>query len=510
MISALKARRGARKSPQAGAEVAAVDLGSNSFHMLVARDNGGQLQVIDRLREAVRLAAGLDERRRLRPEVQARALSCLERFGQRLRGITLAHVRVVGTNTLRRLQDGASFVAAAERAIGHPIEVISGVEEARLVYHGVTHGLGSSRPRRLIVDIGGGSTELIIGRAGEPKFMESVSLGCVVHTQRFFSDGVITRARMREACIAARVELEFLERRYRSAGWDVAIGASGTVRGVWRVMVAQGWTDELITRDALEKTIDMTIRAGSVDRIDFPGLRDDRRPIFAGGLAVLAGVFDSLALQKMETSEHALREGVIYDLLGRLSDRDVRSESVAALAQRYGVDQRHAADIERTVLKLLDEAAGHWKLDRTIAAQLLRWAASLHEIGLAISHDGYHRHSEYILRNADLFGFSQTDQKLLAALVRLHRGKFTLSVIEDVPAAWRALILRLATLLRLAVLLHRSRTPDLRVPFRLRVLSGVLTLGFRPGWLRRHPLTHEDLELEADYLKPAGFRLKFS
>jgi exopolyphosphatase/guanosine-5'-triphosphate,3'-diphosphate pyrophosphatase len=502
-------RRRTRKRPHPGAEVAAVDLGSNSFHMLVARDNSGQLQVLDRLREPVRLAAGLDERRRLRPEAQARALSCLERFGQRLRGIPPERVRVVGTNTLRRLQDGASFIAAAERAIGHQLEVISGVEEARLVYHGVTHGLGKARPRRLIVDIGGGSTELIIGRGNEPKLMESVSLGCVVHTQRFFSDGVITASRMREARIAARVELEFLERRYRASGWDVAIGASGTVRGAWRVMMAQEWTDELITRDALEKAINLTVKAGSVANIGFPGLRDDRRPVFAGGIAVLAGVFDSLGLQKMETSEYALREGVIYDLLGRLSDHDVRDESVAALAQRTGADERHAADIEHTVLKLLDEA-GRWVPDRPAAIQLLRWAARLHEIGLAISHDGYHRHSEYILRNADLFGFSQTGQKLLAALVRLHRGKFTLSVIEEVPAAWREMILRLAVLMRLAVVLHRSRTPGLRVPFRLRTAGDTVKLGFRPGWLQRHPLTREDLELEVDYLKPAGFRLKFS
>ena len=500
----------ARPTRRRGGEVAAVDLGSNSFHMLVAQDSGGQLRVLDRLREPVRLAAGLDDRRRLSSDAQGRALACLERFGQRLRGIPSSRVRVVGTNTLRRMQDGAAFITTAERALGHSIEIISGVEEARLVYHGVTHGIGTARPRRLIVDIGGGSTELIIGKATEPRLMESVSLGCVVHTQRFFADGVITRERMRDARLAARVEMEFLERRYRAAGWDVAIGASGTVRGAWRVMMAQGWTDELITRQALEKVIAMTVRAGHVDNINFPGLREDRRPVFAGGIAVLAGVFDSLRLRAMETSECALREGVVYDLLGRLSDHDVRSQSVAALAQRYGADARHAANVERTALKALADCASAWQLDRGVSTQLLSWAARLQEIGLAISHDGYHRHSEYILRNADLFGFSLTDQKLLAALVRLHRGKLALSVVEDVPGAWRETVLRLAVLLRLAMLLHRSRTPDLRVPFRLVVGERSITLRLRPGWLTRHPLTREDLELEADYLKPAGFRLKFA
>src|SRR5581483_3611900 len=284
-----------------------------------------------------------------------------------------------------------------------------GVEEARLVYSGVTHGMGTTQPRRLVVDIGGGSTELIVGRLAEPRLMESTALGCVTHTQRFFADGEVTRARMREARLAARVELEFIERRYRAAGWDVAVGASGTVRGAWRVMMGQGWTDELITREALEQTLDLVVRAGHVDNFDFPGLREDRRPVFAGGLAVLAGVFDSLGLKKMETSEFALREGVIYDLLGRLHDRDVRAASVSAMAERYGVDRPHAAEVERSALRLLEQVEAEWGLQGREGARLLSWAALLHEIGLVIAHDSSHRHGEYILRHAELFGFSQTD-----------------------------------------------------------------------------------------------------
>ena len=325
-----------------GETVAAVDLGSNSFHMLVARDSGGQLQIIDRLREAVRLAAGLDADRHLSPEAQQRALACLTRFGQRLQGLPADRVRVAGTNTLRRMRDGAAFIAAAEKALGHPIQIISGVEEARLVYSGVTHGMGRARPGRLVVDIGGGSTELIIGKGDEPRLMESVALGCVVHTQRHFADGVITRAGFRKARLAARVELEFLERRYREAGWDVAIGASGTIRGAWRVMMAQGWAEDRITREALEKTVSLTVAAGHVSAINFEGLREDRRPVFAGGLAVLAGVFDALEIDAMDTSEHALREGLVYDLLGRLDNRDVRAAAVDATARRYGADTHSA------------------------------------------------------------------------------------------------------------------------------------------------------------------------
>jgi exopolyphosphatase/guanosine-5'-triphosphate,3'-diphosphate pyrophosphatase len=492
-------------------EVAAVDLGSNSFHMLVARENDGQLQVLDRLREAVRLAAGLGPDRKLTREAETRALACLERFGQRLRQLPQNRVRVVGTNTLRRLQDGGAFVAAAEKALGHEIGIISGVEEARLVYNGVTHGMDSrrgARRRRLVVDIGGGSTELIIGRGADAQLMESVPLGCVVHTQRFFSDGEITRARMREARLAARVEIEFLEHRYRRAGWDVALGASGTVRGAWRVMKGQGWSDELITREALEKTLEMTIRAGKIERIDFPGLREDRRPVFAGGIAVLAGIFDGLGITAMETSDRALREGLIYDLLGRLSDRDVRNRSVEQMAERYGIDRQHAQAVERTALKLLDQVAASWQLDRRIATTLLHWAAQLQEIGLIIAHDGSHRHGEYILRNADMFGFSQTDQTMLAALVRLQRGKFANSVIEEIPEAWRALVRKLAVIFRLAVVLHRARTPGLRVPLKISIDARTVKLDFRPGWLDRYPLTREDLEIEAQALEAAGLRLR--
>lgn len=509
MAPARKPNKAAAQSA-AGETVAAVDLGSNSFHMLVAREDAGQLQIIDRLRDAVRLAGGLDQERHLSLDAQGRALAALTRFGQRLRGLASARVRVVGTSTLRRMKDGERFLEAAERALGHEIEIISGVEEARLVYSGVTHGMGRSNPRRLVVDIGGGSTELIIGHRDEPKLMESVALGCVVHTQRFFADGEITRARFRQARLAARVELEFLERRYREAGWDVAVGASGTIRGAWRVMMGQGWTEETLTRDALEKTVNLLVQTARVERIDYPGLREDRRPVFVGGLAVLAGVFDALQIQEMHTSEHALREGLVYDLLGRLGNRDVRGAAVAATAKRYGADASHAGAVERTALKSLAQVVVAWQLPRTLSATLLGWAAQLHEIGLVIAHDNHHKHGEYILANGDLRGFSLTDQRLLAALVRLHRGKFAESAWKDLPSEWQEPIQKLAVLLRLAVLLHRSRTPGIRLPFTLTAVRKGLEVHFPEGWLAKHPLTEADLAQEAEYLLTAGWRLRYS
>ncbi|HEX4895992.1 MAG TPA: Ppx/GppA phosphatase family protein [Solimonas sp.] len=500
-----------RRSAARGAatEVAAVDLGSNSFHMLVARVEAGQLQIVDRLREPVRLAAGLDADKRLKPDAALRALACLQRFGQRLRGIPRERVRAVGTNTLRRLRRGTDFQAAAEAALGHPIEIIAGLEEARLVYGGVTHGMGRHKPRRLVVDIGGGSTELIIGQGPRPRLMESVALGCVVHTQRFFEDGEITPARFKRARLAARVELEFLERRYRRAGWDLAIGSSGTIRGIWRVATAEGWSEQDLTRDALEQVIDATLMRSHVQEIDFAALREDRRPVFVGGLAVLAGVFDSLAIKRMETSERALREGLVYDLIGRLANHDVRDESVAAMARRYAVDLRQAADLQRTALKILEQVGPAWDLDLPHARRFIAWAAQLHEVGLVITHNGYHKHGDYILRNSDLQGFSQTDQRLLAALVRLHRGKFALDTLDELPTIWVEPVRRMAMVLRLAYLLHRSRTPALRPPIRVAATRRGIDLGFtQKRWLERHPLTLADLEREVEYLAATQMRLK--
>ncbi|SEQ29443.1 exopolyphosphatase / guanosine-5'-triphosphate,3'-diphosphate pyrophosphatase [Solimonas aquatica] len=507
-------KRRLRPAPRlSGQEFAAIDLGSNSFHMLVARMSGGELQVIDRLREPVRLAEGLDGggSRNLRTDVAQRALNCLRRFGERLRGIPAAHVRAVGTNTMRKLAANSGFHAEAEAALGHSIEIIAGLEEARLVYRGVIHGRGRAHPRRLVVDIGGGSTELIIGRGEEPRLMESVSLGCVVHTRKFFEDGRISEARFKRARLAAGVELEFLQQPYRKAGWDVAIGSSGTIRGIWRVMKEQGWSDEHLTREGLEQVIALALKRKDIGDIDFPGLREDRRPVFIGGLAVLAGVFDTLDIRRMETSDRALREGLLYDLIGRLSDHDVREQAVASMAERYGVDLVQAENLERTALQILDQVGEAWDLEPHLAGQFLRWAARLHEVGLVITHNGYHKHGEYIVRHSDLAGFSQTDQKALAALVRLHRGKFAAGALAELPQNWVEPLRYLAMILRLAYLLHRSRAADLKPPLRVQATRRTLDLQFtRKHWLDEHPLTRADLEREAAHLETLPMKLRLA
>lgn len=490
--------------------VAAVDLGSNSFHMLVARAGESGLQVIDRLREPVRLAQGLTADKTLSKQAEARALDCLERFGQRLKDIPPHRVRIVGTNTLRRLRRARHFIAQAEACLGHRVEVIAGVEEARLIYGGVTHGLPANGSRRLVVDIGGGSTELIIGADGGPQLMRSVHMGCVSWTQQFFSDGELSRKSLRRARLQASAALKYLVRDYQQVGWDVALGASGSIRAVWRVGAAMGLDEHHITRASIEAIEQAVSECKSIAALELPGLREDRKPVFAGSLSVLAGVFDSLNIESMEVSDRALREGVIYDLLGRLSDQDVRDRSTTALAGRFKLDTDQARRVEIIATELLDQVAESWGLDDDEYHHFLCWAAQLHEIGMAISHAGYHKHSAYVLAQVDLHGFSRTDQQILAAIVRGHRGKWPEDAFKALPKGWRKAAQRLAVLLRVAVILNRGRNLTEAPAIAARASKSALRLSMPEGWLEQHALTRTDLEQDARRLSAAQFALEFN
>jgi exopolyphosphatase/guanosine-5'-triphosphate,3'-diphosphate pyrophosphatase len=499
-------------APVASAQtVAAADLGSNSFHMIVGRlDNGGQLQIVDRLREPVRLAAGLDDAKRLTSEAQQRALDCLARFGQRLAGLPQGAVRAVGTNTLRQLHDGGEFLARAEAALGHPIEIIAGREEARLVYLGVAHGLAAGDELRLVVDIGGGSTELIIGQRFEPRERESMHMGCVSVSRRFFPDGRVTEQAMESAMLACRLELQPVKSQFRAGRWDKAVGSSGTIKSIGDIVRAAGWCPEGITRQALKKLRRALIAAGHVNALDVPGLTDDRRPVLAGGVAVLSAVFKSLDVAQMLVSDLALREGLLYELLGHIRhEDDVRDRTVDALLKRYDVDRPHAERVAATADFVFGRVATAWSLDPEEHGALLRWAALLHETGLAISHSQFQKHGAYILANADLPGFSRQQQALLAALVRNHRRKLASEGFDALPESARLTARRLCVLLRLAALLHRSRSTAPKPAFGLAAENNALILRFPEGWLDDRPLTRSELEQESLFLRAGGFSLAF-
>ncbi len=489
--------------------IAALDLGSNSFHMLVARVEHDSFRVVDRMRGMIRLAAGLDTDNLLGDKAIARALACLEQFGERVRSLPRGSVRAVGTNTLRKARNAADFIARGELALGHSIDIISGYEEARLIYLGVSHGLEDEADIRLVVDIGGGSTEFILGRRFDPLYMESLHMGCVSHSARYFPDGIINPATMRAAEIAARLELEPLETSFRRIGWQSEIGASGSIIAIRDVISALGFSQDGVTPPALARLQQVMFDLGRVERLNLPGLSDERRPVFAGGVAILAAIFDALGLQRMRVSQSALREGLLYDLLGRIHQEDVRERTVADLITRYQIDSGQGERVDATAQMLLNQCPSEWNLAGDEQRRLLRWAAQLHEIGLAISHSQYQKHGDYLLSNLDMPGFARGEQRRLATLVRNHRRKVAAPGTHQLPAGEVAQVLRLSCVLRLAFVLHRRRTNEALPAIEFSVDGDNVKLRFPLDWLNAHPLTRADLEQEALYLKPSGFKLKF-
>jgi len=490
-------------------QLAALDLGSNSFHMLVVQVSNGRIQVLDKLKEMVRLAEGLDAHDDLSEPVARRALDCLERFGQRLRDLPPRNVRVVGTNTLRRANNAGDFIERAEAALGHTVEIIPGREEARLIYLGVCHALEDDHERRLVIDIGGGSTEIILGRRFKPELMESLFMGCVGVSRTYFADGRLRNAQFQEAVNHARQELEPIERAYAERGWDAVVGASGTILATQEILRAMGIEQSCITLEGLEQIRRAIIQARTLDNLNLPGLPAERAAVFPGGLAILYAIFDRLGISRMQATSGALREGVIHDLLGRALHQDVRESTVRDLIGRYHIDEKHARRVRETAIGLLAQVANDWQLTDPNDKPLLYWAADLHEIGMDIAHTQYHKHGGYLLQHMDMPGFSSWDQQQLAALVRSHRRKFPVGEpLFSGPDSVR--MVRLAALLRLATVLHRNRVSRPLPHVALRVQRQQLCLSLPDSWLRRHPLTRLDLQQEAAYLSAAGLELKIS
>ncbi|RPE81186.1 exopolyphosphatase [Vulcaniibacterium tengchongense] len=489
--------------------LAAVDIGSNSFHMVVARYVLGQLRIVDRLRETVRMAEGLDRKGGLAPEARQRALDCLARFGQRIRDVPPQRVRAIATNTVRRLADPQAFLVPAEAALGHAIEVVSGREEARLIYLGVAHAQ-PSKPgeRRLVIDIGGGSTECIIGTGFEALERESLQVGCIATTRRFFDNGKLSKKKWRAALTEVTAEFQQFAATYRSLGWHEALGSSGTNKAIGEICAAMKLTKGAVTAEALPVVRDRLLQADRIDAIDLPGLSAERRPVIAGGVLILEAAFDALGLTRMMVSKAAMREGILYDMIGRGGADDPRDVSVAALMQRYGIDENQAQRVEATALRLFDQVARSWQLDDDDRL-MLRRAARLHELGLAIAHSQYHVHGAYVVEHSDIAGFSQQQQRFLAALVRTHRRGIPKSAFDALPDRLLTPARRLAALLRLAVLLHRAHEADPIPQLEARADDAQLTLTLSRRWLETRPLLRADLEGEPEDMAGLGIALGF-
>ena len=497
------------QQPNSHDVLAAVDLGSNSFHMIIARLRDGHFQVLDRLREMVQLRAGLDKDFYLSLEAQERALACLERFGERIRHLPFGDVRVVGTNTLRVAHNSRRFLRQARLALGHPIEIVTGEEEARLIYLGVAHSLAFDQNRRLVMDIGGGSTEFIIGEGFTGLMRESLEMGCVSFSQKYFEKGDTPPEAMQKAILAAARRIRTIQRPYRLAGWTEAIGASGTIRCVANICKEEGWADDgVITGEAIIKLVEKLSDAGSVEKAKLQGLSEERASVIAGGVCVLAAAFDRLGIERMTVSDGALREGLLYDLLGRIQHDDERERTVLALARRYDIDELHADRISVMATQLFEQVAHDWELDYDDLLHRLQWACKLHEVGLAISHNQFHKHSAYLVGHSDLPGFSREEQQVLSVMVRGQRRSFPKKYIKDLPDDLQLSTQRLTVLLRLAMVFNRGRSEKADTYIKLKVSGKKLILTLPDGWLKEHPLTEADLVHEAEHLKKIDLRLQ--
>ncbi len=493
---------------QDGDLLAAIDLGSNSFHMVIARYQLGQLQVVDRLRETVRMADGLDGKGGLSNEARQRALECLARFGQRIREVPSLRVRALATNTVRQLRSPQTFLMPAETALGHAVEVVSGREEARLIYLGVAHAQPPKpEERRLVIDIGGGSTEFIIGRGFQTLERESLQAGCIASTRRFFPGGKLSKKKWKDALTEIGAEFQQFANQYKALGWHEAIGSSGTHKAIGEICAAMKLTKGAITAQALPALRDELLKAKRIEDIQLPGLSSERRPIIAGGILVLEAAFQALGLETLMVSKAAMREGILYDMLGRGSENDPRDNSVGALMQRYGIDDNQAARVEGTARRLFDQAANSWSLDMD-DERMIGWAAHLHELGLIIAHSQYHVHGSYILENSDIAGFSRQEQQVLAALVRTHRRNVPKSAFDALPDRLVLPTRRMAALLRLAVLLHRAHESDPIPTLELTAEDNRLALILSQSWIDSRPLLRADLIGEVDGMAGLGIAFK--
>jgi exopolyphosphatase / guanosine-5'-triphosphate,3'-diphosphate pyrophosphatase len=491
--------------------IAAVDLGSNSFRLEVGRVVDDQIYTLDSLKESVRLASGLQADKSLDRASQERALDALSRFGERIRGLPPEAVRAVATNALRVAKNANPFLREAEAALGFPIEIIAGREEARLIYIGAVHSLPASDQQRLVFDIGGGSTEFIIGNGMKPLCLESLFMGCVSYSLRYFPDGHIDRKRMNEAQMAAAKEVSLIAHTYQKTGWGEAIGSSGTAKAIAEILEQNDLNPNGlsgITRSGLDRLCALMIKYKRMDALPLNGIKSDRIPVLTGGVAIMSAILDTLSIDRVTYADGALRLGVLYDLLGRFHHHDMRAATVKQFQRRYQVESGQADRVSETALRIFKDLMGlklrkPEELERDI--QFMDWAASLHEVGLSIAHTGYHKHGAYILSYADMPGFSKMDQARLALLVLCHRGK--LNKVEELnreDVAWRQILS-----LRLASILHRSRLEGASVPeLAARETVNGFTLQLPALWLEENPMTAAALHDESAIWDEAGFRLR--
>lgn len=485
--------------------IAALDIGSNSFHFVYARIIDHKIQVLHREKYRVRLASGLDESGNLSPEAIDRALGVLELLAPTVEKLNRNQFRAVATYTLRKAKNASDLQNAAEEVFPFPIEIISGHEEARLIYQGVAY-TAPDHGKRLVIDIGGGSTELIVGRGYEVENLVSLNMGCVNFTNRFFNEGVISSPAFDNAIAQARAEVSSKVSRFNRNNWQLCVGCSGTIKAISRVIQLNDVGNGRVTLASLRQLREQLERFEHIDQIVMDGLNENRRPVICSGLSVLIGLFEALDIETLTYSDAALREGVMYENYQQAKHSDVQDKSVQSIQQRFSVDIAQANQVERVLMTLLQSADRHWKLPSELI-NLCRWATMLHEVGFDINVASYHHHSAYIVSNADLPGFNREEQQVLAWLVKNQRKKPQVDTLPEVPSLKRQRVLSALALLRLAVLIcHRRLLVELP-ELSLHVDKKALTLHLQENLTSSHPLLVESLEKEQQHIRILGLRL---
>jgi len=490
--------------------IAAIDLGSNSFHMVVAKVVGSDLQLVSRHKQRVRLASGLDSELNLSHSAMERALECLAMFAERLQGLDKSNVRIAATHTLRRAKNAHLFIERAKEVMPFPIEIIPGEEEARLIYLGVAHTQVESNSK-LVVDIGGGSTEMIIGQEFEPELLNSKQMGCVSFTEQYFKNGKLSGKNFNKAILATEQKLESIVSAYRKKGWDIALGSSGTIKAIQEVLVGLGFEDGLITTKRLDTLIETLCNFDSIEEIELIGLTEERKPVFAAGVAILSAIFKALRIEQMFFSNGALREGLLYEMEERFARSDIRMRTTENLANKHRVDLEHASRVKGHAREMLCQVRSELGIKKKSELfDLLEWAALLHEVGLSINLRSFHRHSFYILLHSTLQGFNREQQLVLATLARFQRKALKLQELPDFNLYKQSDVISLIKILRLSIVLNGQRNKDPLPDITLSIKNDewILTCTDE-AWLENNKLLHADLQEEQERWDSAKWTLTF-
>lgn len=475
---------------------AAIDLGSNSFHMLVVREVAGSIQTLARIKRKVRLAAGLDKQNLLSQEAMQRGWQCLKLFSERLQDIPRDQIRVVATATLRLASNADEFLGKAQEILGCPIQVITGEEEARLIYHGVAHTTGGP-DKRLVVDIGGGSTELVTGIGAQATTLYSLSMGCVTWLERYFADRNLAKENFDQAEQAATDMILPVAPELIANGWQICVGASGTVQALQEIMVAQGM-DERITLPKLQQLKQRAIQCGKLEELEIEGLTLERALVFPSGLSILIAIFKTLNIEMMTLAGGALREGLVYGMLHLPIEQDIRQRTLRNLQRRYLLDNEQAERVAQLAENFSLQVAQEWKLDAR-ARELLNSASLIHEIGLSVDFKKAPHHAAYLIRHLDLPGFTPAQKKLLATLLQNQNNTLDLPLLNEQNAVPPHQAQRLCRILRLAIIFASRRRDDTLPAVRLRANDDELSVIVPQGWLEQHPLRAEELEQESHW-----------